>query len=72
MTGSAGRPGYASAEARVVLKPLFADLDARERMILEMRFFRGSTQAEIGEAVGVTQMQVSRLLVGLLRGCARR
>ncbi len=59
-------PGYASAEARVVLKPLFADLDERERLILEMRFVRGCTQAEIGEAVGVTQMQVSRLLAGLL------
>ena len=59
-------PGFASAEARVVLKPLFADLDERERLILEMRFVRGCTQAEIGEAVGVTQMQVSRLLAGLL------
>ena len=59
-------PGYASAEARVVLKPLFAGLDERERLILEMRFVRGCTQAEIGEAVGVTQMQVSRLLAGLL------
>ncbi len=59
-------PGFASAEARVVLKPLFRDLDERERLILEMRFVRGCTQAEIGEAVGVTQMQVSRLLTGLL------
>jgi RNA polymerase sigma-B factor len=59
-------PGFASAEARVVLKPLFAGLDERERLILEMRFVRGCTQAEIGEAVGVTQMQVSRLLAGLL------
>ena len=60
-------PGFRSAEARVVLKPLFAGLDDRERLILEMRFVRGCTQAEIGEAVGVTQMQVSRLLAGLLQ-----
>jgi RNA polymerase sigma-B factor len=59
-------PGYRSAEARVVLKPLFASLDDRERLILEMRFVRGCTQAEIGRAVGVTQMQVSRILAGLL------
>ena len=59
-------PGFRSAEARVVLKPLFDGLDDRERLILEMRFVRGCTQAEIGEAVGVTQMQVSRLLAGLL------
>ena len=49
-----------------MLKPLFDGLDDRERLILEMRFVRGCTQAEIGEAVGVTQMQVSRLLAGLL------
>ena len=59
-------PAYKSAEARVVLKPLFAQLDDRERLILEMRFVRGCTQAEIGKAVGVTQMQVSRILAGLL------
>jgi RNA polymerase sigma-B factor len=59
-------PAYKSAEARVILKPLFAQLDDRERLILEMRFVRGCTQAEIGKAVGVTQMQVSRILAGLL------
>jgi RNA polymerase sigma-B factor len=34
--------------------------------MLEMRFFRGATQAQIGEAIGVTQMQVSRLLSDLM------
>jgi RNA polymerase sigma-B factor len=34
----------------------------RERLILYLRFVEGRTQAEIGEEVGVTQMQVSRLL----------
>ena len=58
--------GYARAEARVVLEPLLADLTDRERRMLELRFVRGATQAEIGAEIGVTQMQVSRLLSALL------
>jgi RNA polymerase sigma-B factor len=57
---------FDSAEARVALKPLLAHLDRRERIMLEMRFFKGSTQSEIGEVLGITQMQVSRLLSALL------
>ena len=57
---------FDSAEARVALKPLLSHLDRRERIMLEMRFFKGSTQAEIGEVLGITQMQVSRLLSALL------
>jgi RNA polymerase sigma-B factor len=57
---------FDSAEARVALKPLLAHLDQRERVMLEMRFFKGSTQSEIGAVLGITQMQVSRLLSALL------
>jgi len=57
---------FDSAEARVALKPLMGHLDRRERIMLEMRFFKGSTQAEIGAVLGITQMQVSRLLSALL------
>jgi RNA polymerase sigma-B factor len=57
---------FDTAEARVALKPLLAHLDRRERIMLEMRFFKGSTQSEIGEVLGITQMQVSRLLSALL------
>lgn len=58
--------GFDSAEARVALKPLLSRLDRRERIMLEMRFFKGATQSEIGEVLGITQMQVSRLLSALL------
>ena len=58
-------PGYARVEARVALKPLLEELTPRERRILELRFVSGATQAEIGEDIGVTQMQVSRLLAGI-------
>jgi RNA polymerase sigma-B factor len=59
-------PSFESAEARVALKPLLSHLDPREQIMLEMRFFKGSTQSEIGEVLGITQMQVSRLLSALL------
>lgn len=60
-------PDFARAEARLVLAPVLAELSQRERRMLELRFVRGATQAEIGAEIGVTQMQVSRLLSGLLR-----
>jgi len=53
-------------EARLVLAPLLRGLDARERRILELRFCRDWTQQEIANDIGVTQMQVSRLLSGLM------
>jgi RNA polymerase sigma-B factor len=59
-------PGFDHAEARAMLIPVLAGLTPRERKIVEMRFFRGCTQSEIGKEIGVTQMQVSRLLSRLL------
>jgi RNA polymerase sigma-B factor len=53
---------YALVEDIASLKPLLARLPARERRILAMRFFDELTQQHIGERVGVTQMQVSRLI----------
>jgi RNA polymerase sigma-B factor len=37
-------------------------LTPRERQVLYLRFAEDLTQAEIGEAIGVSQMQVSRIL----------
>jgi RNA polymerase sporulation-specific sigma factor len=36
-------------------------LTDREKMIIKMRFFRGKTQTEVAEEVGISQAQVSRL-----------
>jgi RNA polymerase sigma-B factor len=55
-------PDLASCEARVVLHPLLARLEERDRMVLRLRFVDGLTQREVGEQIGVTQMQVSRIL----------
>jgi len=58
--------GLAAAEARVVLAPVVRRLDDRERRIIELRFFHDCTQQQIADEIGVTQMQVSRLLSGLM------
>ena len=63
---------HEAAEARVLLRDLVKDLKPRERLILYLRFFEGRTQAEIGEEIGVTQMQVSRLLSGILGDMRKR
>jgi RNA polymerase sigma-B factor len=49
-------------EARATVHPLLASLPARERRIVEMRFYQNMTQSQIAEQVGVSQMHVSRLL----------
>jgi RNA polymerase sigma-B factor len=53
-----------------VLRPLLAALPARERTILELRFFDDMTQSQIAAHVGISQMHVSRLLAKTLR-CLR-
>ncbi len=55
-----------SVEARVVLAPVVRQLSTRDRRVLMMRFFDDRTQQEIGEEIGVTQAQVSRMLRGIL------
>ncbi|QTE01923.1 RNA polymerase sigma factor SigF [Streptomyces cyanogenus] len=44
------------------LAPMIAELGARDRKLLHMRFVEELTQAQIGERLGVSQMHVSRLL----------
>lgn len=58
---------FESAEARVVLGPAVRKLAVRDRRILELRFFEGWTQEQIARDIGVTQMQVSRLLSRILK-----
>jgi RNA polymerase sigma-B factor len=55
-----------AVEARVLLAPVVRRLCPRDRRILTLRFFRGWTQEEIARDIGVTQMQVSRLLSRIL------
>jgi RNA polymerase sigma-B factor len=54
--------GYARADDGATLELLLARLPERQRLALLLRFRKDLTQAEIGERLGCSQMQVSRLL----------
>jgi RNA polymerase sigma-B factor len=54
--------GYELAEHRVLLRRGLDGLGAREREIVRLRYYEGLTQREIAQAVGVSQMHVSRLI----------
>jgi len=56
-----------AAEARLMLEPAMRRLGERDRLILHLRFFKGMTQEEIAQEIGVTQMHVSRLLTRILK-----
>lgn len=58
--------GFERALNRHQLYSLLPELSHRERLILERRFFRGWTQERIARDIGVSQMQVSRLLAKTL------
>lgn len=58
--------GMDHAEMRLLLEQAMSQLTERERLIVRLRFVEDLTQGEIGERIGVTQMQVSRLLKKVL------
>jgi RNA polymerase sigma-B factor len=57
--------GYDSVEARMTAR--IAGLDEREWLVLRLKFARGMNQYEIGGRLGVSQMQVSRIMRRALR-----
>jgi RNA polymerase sigma-B factor len=57
----------AAIEVRLMLEQALANLTPRERLIVRLRFNEEMSQKEIGEVIGVTQMQVSRLLGKVLQ-----
>ncbi|MCV7348694.1 SigB/SigF/SigG family RNA polymerase sigma factor [Mycobacterium parmense] len=52
---------------REALRVVVAGLPRREQDVLRMRFFESMTQSQIAERIGVSQMQVSRILANTLR-----
>jgi RNA polymerase sigma-B factor len=53
---------FDTSEERLLLAAGFRTLGERERRILHLRFFAGLSQTEIAREVGLSQIQVSRLI----------
>ena len=54
--------GFALAEDRATIEHVMRVITPREREVLRLRFAEDLTQAEIGERIGISQMQVSRVI----------
>jgi RNA polymerase sigma-B factor len=57
-----GDENLADVDQRAYLVPLLARLPRREQRIVKLRYVAGCSQSEIASFVGLSQMQVSRLL----------
>jgi RNA polymerase sigma-B factor len=55
-------PSLSQIDDVLSVRPLLDQLDERDRKILGLRYFQGWTQQQIADEIGVTQMQVSRLI----------
>lgn len=58
---------YEVVEYAEAIGPALAEFSPRDRMVLHLRFVEDMTQTEIAERIGVSQMQVSRILRSLLQ-----
>ncbi|MBW0274067.1 RNA polymerase subunit sigma [Nocardia sp. MH4] len=65
-TLGADEPCYQLTEDAIAVRPLIAALPSEERRVLVMRFYENLTQSEIARRLGVSQMQVSRILARTL------
>ena len=52
----------AFTDDRIIIEEALASFSPRERDVIEMRCLKGMTQIEIAEKLGISQVQVSRLL----------
>lgn len=55
-----------TVDLRDALRRAVAGLTARQRLVLRLRYVDELTQGEIGDRIGVSQMQVSRILRGVI------
>ena len=51
----------------MLLKQLLSELEGEEKELIRLRYFRGKTQTEVAERLGISQVQVSRLEKKILR-----
>lgn len=59
--------GQDAALNRIFLDEILKKLDARERQLIYMRYFKDMTQTEIAAEMGVSQVQVSRMEKRILK-----
>ena len=52
----------ASSDDRMVLDRVLREFTPKEQEVVRLRFVLGLTQAEIADKLGISQVQVSRLL----------
>ena len=52
---------------KITIKTLIEGLDEKSKKIIMLRYYRGKTQSQVAELLGVTQVQVSRLEKKILR-----
>jgi RNA polymerase sigma-B factor len=64
-------PRFGKVDDRMLLQKAIEALPERERSLVQMRFYEGLTQHEIAVRIGVSQMQVSRLLATTVRRLRR-
>ena len=57
---------------KMLLAKLLEDLDKEERQLIYMRYFANKTQMEIGQALGISQVQVSRMEKRILKRMRER
>ena len=53
--------GQEQALNRIFLDEMLGKLEAQERLLIYMRYYRDMTQTEIGKKMGISQVQVSRM-----------
>jgi RNA polymerase sporulation-specific sigma factor len=51
---------------KILLKELIQQLDPKERQLIMLRFYSDKTQMEIADILGVSQVQVSRLITKII------
>lgn len=56
----------------ISLREALKKLNDREKMIINMRFYKGKTQMEIADEIGISQAQVSRLEKGAIARMRRQ
>ena len=59
--------GQDAALNRIFLDEILKKLDARERQLIYMRYFKDMTQTEIAAEMGISQVQVSRMEKKILK-----